>query len=160
MRKRGAILVAVVAGLVGLSVLAYAGWGVYTILSTPLAAGVQGCPSRAMPVRPGSTLKNDAEITVRSDRGGMTTCCWAEYDISASAARDVFAYYAEPQNVPGWNVTESYANTGYLAFKSASVPGLRADVQVTTMKQYFAVGSPLVTYAISVCICDPRSMAQ
>jgi len=91
----------------------------------------------------------------------MTTGCWATYDVPASSTpHDVFSFYAESHNVPGWKVAESYPNTGYLAFRSTTVPGLRADVEVTTMKQYFAFGPSVVTYAISVCMCDPRSMAQ
>lgn len=91
----------------------------------------------------------------------MTTGCWATYDVPASSTpQDIFSFYAEPHNVPSWNLAESYANTGYLAFKSTTVPGLRADVEVTTMKRYFAFGPSVVTYAISVCMCDPRSMAQ
>jgi hypothetical protein len=91
----------------------------------------------------------------------MTTGCWATYRVPASSsAKDVYSFYAEPQNVPGWNLAESYPNTGYLAFRNTTVPGLRADVDITTMKQYFAFGPSLLTYSISVCMCDPRSMAQ
>jgi len=91
----------------------------------------------------------------------MTTGCWATYRVPpSSTAQDIFSFYAEPRNVPRWNLNESYANTGYLAFRSTTVPGLRADVDVTTMKQYLAFGPSEVTYAISVCMCDPRSMAQ
>jgi hypothetical protein len=155
-RTRWIVLLCVGAGLLGLTVLAYG-----AILTNPLAPAIEGCPSQAVPVRLGSTLHNHAEITVGSDRGGMTTGCWATYDVPASSTpQDVFSFYAEPRNVPGWKVAESYPNTGYLAFRSTTVPGLRADVEVTTMKQYFAFGPSVVRYAISVCMCDPRSMAQ
>ena len=161
MRTRWIVLLCAGAGLVGLTVMVYGGLAMYAILTSHLAPAVQGCPSHAVPLRPESRLRNHAEITVGSDRGGMTTGCWATYDVPASStAQDVFNFYAEPQNVPGWNLNESYANTGYLAFRSTTVPGLRADVGVTTMKRYFAFGPSEVTYAISVCMCDPRSMAQ
>ncbi len=161
MRTHWIVLLSVGASLFGLTVLAYGGLATYAILTSPLAPAVQGCPSHAVPVRPGSTLHNHAEITVGSDRGGMTTGCWATYHVPASSTpQDVFSFYAEPHNVPGWKLAESYPNTGYLAFRSTTVPGLRADVEVTTMKQYFAFGPSVVTYAISLCMCDPRSMAQ
>jgi hypothetical protein len=156
MRTRLIALLCGGACLIGLTVVAYG-----AILTNPLAPAVQGCPSHAVPVRPGSMLHNHAEITVKSDRGGMTTGCWATYDVPASTTpQDVFGFYAEPHNVPDWKLAESYANTGYLAFKGRTVPGLRADVEVTKMKRYFVFGPSLFTYAISVCMCDPQSMAQ
>jgi hypothetical protein len=155
------VLLCAGAGLFGLTVMAYGGLVTYAILTTHLAPAVQGCPSHAVPLRPGSKLHDHAEITVGSDRGGMTTGCWATYDVPASStAQDVFNYYARPENVPGWKLAESYSNTGYLAFRSTTVPRLQADVGVTTMKRYLTFGPSEVTYAVSVCLCDPRSMAQ
>jgi len=161
MRTRWIVFLSVGVSLFGLTVMAYGGLVTYAILTSHLAPEVQGCPSHAVPLRPGSRLHDHAQITLGSDRGGMTTGCWATYGVPASSsAEDVYDFYAEPKNVPGWNLDESYLNTGYLAFRSTAVPGLRADVGVTTMKQYFAFGPSEVTYAISVCLCDPRSMAQ
>ena len=155
-------MIVVAACLAALPVIAYGGLVVYAILSSPgLAPAVQGCPSHALPVHPGSRLHDDALITVGSDQGGMTTGCWATYDEpSSTSVQDVFSFYEEPGNVPGWKLTEAYANTGYLAFTSKTVPRLRADVGIADMKRYFAFGSSTVTYSISVCLCDPRTMAQ
>jgi hypothetical protein len=161
-RARWIVIVCVGAGFLCLPIFAYGGFVAYAILTRPdLAAAVQGCPSHALPVHPGSKLGNYAEITVGSDTGGMTTGCWAMYkEPSSSSVEEVFDFYAEPGNVAGWTLDESYANTGYLAFRSTTNPSLRADVEIDVMRQYFAFGRPTVTYAISVCLCDPRSMAQ
>lgn len=155
-------MIVVAACLAALPVMAYGGLVVYAVLSSPgLAPAVQGCPSHVLPVHPGSRLHDHAQITVGTDQGGMTTGCWATYDEPASSSdQEVFDFYLEPRNVPGWKLDEAYANTGYLAFTSTTAPRLRADVGIADMKRYFAFGSMTVTYSISVCLCDPRSMAQ
>lgn len=162
MRTRWIVVIVVAACLAALPVMAYGGLVVYAILASPgVAPAVQGCPSNALEVHPGSRLHDFAQITVGSDQGGMTTGCWATYDEPASSSvQQVFNFYAEPSNVPGWRLGEAYANTGYLAFTSTTVPRLRADVGIAAMKRYFAFGSTTVSYSISVCLCDPRSMAQ
>ena len=155
-------MIVVAACLAALPVMAYGGLIVYAILSSPgVARAVQGCPSHALPVHPGSKLHDHAQITVGADQGGMTTGCWATYNEPAtSSVQEVFDFYVEPRNVPGWKLDEAYANTGYLAFTSTTVTQLRADVGIADMKRFFAFGSTTVTYSISVCLCDPRTMAQ
>jgi hypothetical protein len=142
--------------------MAYGAVVTYAILASPgLPPAIQGCPSRAFPVHPGSRLENHAQITVGSDQGGLTTGCWATYDEPASvSAQVVFSFYTDADNVPGWKLDEAYAETGYAAFSSTTVPGLRVDVGVGKMPRYFLSGPSTVSYAISICLCDPRSMAQ
>jgi hypothetical protein len=161
MRTRWIVAIVVAAGFVALPVMAFLGWAAYTVVTTPLAPAVEGCPSHALPVHPGSRLHNYAQITLGSDQGGMTTGCWAEYEEPAlSSVHEVFSFYAEPRNVPGWMLDEADSNTGYLSFRSTAVPGLRADIGIASLKRYFAYGPESVTYSISVCLCDPREMAQ
>jgi hypothetical protein len=125
-----------------------------------VAPAIQGCPSRAFPVHPGSSIRDFAEITLGSDHG-MTTGCWTTYDEPASTtANDIFRFYTDPANVAGWKLNEAYPSTGYASFSSVSVPHLRADVGIAPLKRYFVVGPTTLTYAISICLCDPRSMAQ
>jgi hypothetical protein len=141
--------------------MAYGGVVTYAIITRPsLAPAVAGCPSHAFPIHTGSTLRNYSEITVGSDHG-PTTGCWAEYDeSSASTEESVFSYYTNGSNTAGWKLDEAYANTGYAAFSSASVPGLHAQVDITTVRAFFVAGPSTVRLDISVCLCDPRSMAQ
>jgi hypothetical protein len=141
--------------------MAYGGLMTYAILTRPnLAPAVAGCPSHAFPIHPGSTLRNYSEITVGSDQG-QTTGCWAEYDEpSASTEQNVFSFYTNGSNTAGWKLDEAYAHTGYAAFSNTSVPGLRAQVDITTMPAFLIAGPSTLRLAISVCLCDPRSMAQ
>ena len=141
--------------------MAYGGVVAYVILTSPsVAPAVAGCPSHAFPIRPGSALRNYSEITVESDQG-ITTGCWAEYDEpSVSTEQNAFNFYTNRTNTVGWKLDEAYNSTGYAAFSNTSVPGLRAQVDITTMRAFLIAGPSRVRLAISVCMCDPRSMAQ
>jgi hypothetical protein len=141
--------------------MAYGGLVTYAIVTRPsLAPAADGCPSHAFPIRPGSTLQNYSEITVGSDQG-QTTGCWAEYDEpSASTEQKVFTFYTDGTNTAGWRLDDAYANTGYALFTSTSVPALRAQVGITTVRAFLIAGPSTVRLAISVCLCDPGSMAQ
>ena len=119
-------------------------------------AGVGGCPSRAFPVRPGSQLNQYSEITV-----GTTTGCWATYDQPHLASEDeVFRYYLDSTNTSGWTRQETYSNTHFAAFSSTRDPQIQANVGITTVRTFFVAGPATVRLDISVCRCDPQSMAQ
>ncbi len=134
---------------------------IHAIVTRPdLAAAVEGCPSQAFPIYPGGTLKEDSEITVGSDHG-ETTGCWATYDLPHPATEvEVFSYYTDPSNTSKWKLDEAYANTGYAAFSSTTIPRLRAQVDISTIRTFLIAGPPNLRIDVSVCLCDPRSMAQ
>jgi len=140
---------------------AYGGLITYAILTSPsLAVAVEGCPSHAFPVYPGGRLREDSEITVGSDRG-ETTGCWATYDVSdPTTGQGVCRYYTDPSNTSGWQLNEAYANTGFAAFSSTTIPGLRAQVGISMVRTLLIAGPPNLRFDVSVCLCDPQSMAQ
>lgn len=160
LRTRTIVFICLAASLVLVPLMAYGGIVTYVILTSPsLAPAVAGCPSRAFPIHPGSTLRNYSEITVESDQG-ITTGCWAEYDQpSASTEQNVFSFYTDGSNTAGWKLDEAHAHSGFAAFSNTSVPGLRAQVDITTVRAFLIAGPSTVRLAISVCLCDPRSMA-
>jgi hypothetical protein len=133
----------------------------YSILtSPPLAAAVEGCPSDAFPIYPGGRLKENSEITVGSDHG-ETTGCWATYDLpDATTGQDVFSYYTDPSHTSGWKLNEAYANTGFAAFSSNTIPRLRAQVGISMVRTLLIAGPSKLRFDVSVCLCDPQSMAQ
>lgn len=91
----------------------------------------------------------------------MTTGCWATYDEPVHRTiQEVFAFYTDPRNVPGWKMDEVYSNTGYAAFTNLRYPSLKADVGIGSISTFLVAGPQTVTYAVSVCLCDPRTMAQ
>jgi len=155
-------VVCIAAGLLAAPVVAYEGLFAFALVASPAVAGeVQGCPSRAFPIQPGSTLHDYAEITVGADSSGMTTGCWATYyEPGGRTTDEVFAFYTDPRNVPGWRLDEAYSNTGFAAFTSLRYPSLEADVEIGALKQFLVAGPTALSYSVSVCLCDPRTMAQ
>jgi hypothetical protein len=161
LRTRTIVFVCLAASLLLLPFEAYGSLMTWAILTRPgLAAAVEGCPSQAFPIYPGGTLKENSEITVGSDHG-ETTGCWASYGLpEPTTDLDVFRYYTDPSNTTGWHLDEAYANTGNAAFSSTTIPRLRALVGITTIKTFLIAGPPNLRFDVSVCLCDPQSMAQ
>ena len=116
-----------------------------------------GCPSTLFPVEPGSRLHQYAVITAWPSASG----CWQTYDQPSSAtAAEVFAYYEDPSHTDGWTVQEEYAQTQYAAFINARDSTIHVDVEVSTLRTLLVAGAPYVRLDISICRCDPRTMAQ
>jgi len=119
-------------------------------------ASIGGCPSNAFPIRPGSEIHEFSDITV-----GTTTGCWATYDQPSSTSEaDVFAYYLDPSNTAGWTRQEAYSNTGFAAFTNNNDPQIQANIGISTFRTFLVAGPATVRLAVSICRCDPRSMAQ
>ena len=157
MRNRRRVwLTAAIAAAAVLSTAEIVGIVALNIVTSQSVATVGGCPSTAFPIRPGSELHQSSEITV-----GTATGCWATYDQSSSASEEeVFSYYLDPSNMPGWTLHEAYPNTRFAAFSNNKDPQIRADVGISTFRTLFVAGPSTVSLAISVCRCDPESMAQ
>lgn len=119
-------------------------------------ASIGGCPSNAFPIRPGSQIHEFSEITV-----GTTTGCWATYDQPSSTSEaDVFAYYVDPSNTAGWMIREAYSNTGFAAFTNSGDSQIQANIGISTLRAFLVTGPAILRLDISICRCDPRSMAQ
>ncbi len=115
-----------------------------------------GCPTTAFPVRPGSQLNQYSEITV-----GTTTGCWATYEQPSSVSEDeAFAYYMDASNTPGWTRREAYSDTHFAAFTNSRDSQIQANVAISTLRTFLVAGPVTVRLAISICRCDPQSMAQ
>jgi hypothetical protein len=119
-------------------------------------ASIGGCPSNAFPIRPGSQIHEFSDITV-----GTTTGCWATYDQPNSTSEDrVFEYYLDPSNTTGWTRQEAYRNTHFAAFSNSSDPQIEANIGISTVRAFLVAGPTTVRLDISICRCDPQSMAQ
>ena len=119
-------------------------------------AAVGGCPSTAFPVRPGSHLDQYSEITV-----GTTTGCWATFEQPSSVSEDeAFGYYMNASNTPGWTRHEAYSDTHFAAFTNSRDSQIQANVAISTLRTFLVAGPVTVRLAISICRCDPQSMAQ
>jgi hypothetical protein len=154
MSYRRRIVIAAAASL--LWIAAITGIAALNVASSRSVATVGGCPSNAFPIRPGSALDQYSAITV-----GGTTGCWTTYHEPKSASeQEVFGYYMDPSNTRGWTVLEAYDSTHFAAFRNSNDPQIQAEVDVTTFQTFFVAGPSTVTLAISVCRCDPRTMAQ
>ena len=151
-----------IAALIAIPIGGYCGLVGYAIAtSPPLDAAISGCPSHAFPLPPGSSAQESSLITVGSDRGGMTTGCWATFAAPASTSEwNVYQFYTQQINTPGWTLGETYADTRYAAFSSITNPKLRAQIGVWTRKAFGFSGPSTVTLDVSVCTCDPGTMAQ
>jgi hypothetical protein len=126
------------------------------IATSRSVATLGGCPSNAFPIRPGSHLHQYSDITV-----GTTTGCWATYDQPGSASEDgVFEYYVDPSNTDGWTLQEAYSNTGFAAFRNSRDPQIQANIGISTVRTFLVAGPAAVRLDISICRCDPQSMAQ
>jgi hypothetical protein len=150
-----------IAALIAIPIGAYCGLAGYVIATSPgLDSAINGCPSRSFPVPPASRVQESSLITVGSDHG-PTTGCWATFaEPDSSTEWAVYQYYAQPANTPGWKLGETYANTRYAAFSNVTDPKLRAEIGVWTRKAFGFAGPSTVTLDISVCMCDPATMAQ
>ena len=147
------VVIAAVASLLALPVVAYVGAAVLLTVAHPfqLAPAVQGCPSNAFPIYPGSRPIQTSDITV-----GGTTGCWSVFDPGGQAtASDVYGFYADSSNTQGWKLTTTYSNTGFMAFTNVANPKLQAVVEVGSSNPI-----PVRRFNISVCLCDPRTMEQ
>jgi hypothetical protein len=133
-----------------------AGIATLSIASSRSVATVGGCPTKVFPIRPGSELDQYAEITV-----GAATGCWATYDQPGSTSEEeVFRFYVDPSNTPGWTLQEAYDNTRYAAFRNSKDPEVQAEINVWSFRAFFVAGPSTTRLDISVCRCDPRTMAQ
>jgi hypothetical protein len=154
--RQKALLAAGLSAAVLLSSATIAGVVFINMAINRSVASVGGCPSNLFPIRPGSRLHDHSEITI-----GTTTGCWSTYDERNPVSEtDVFRYYVEPSHTPGWTLQESYENTRYAAFRNNKDPDVQADVSVWTFRTFFLVGPSTTRLDISICRCDPRSMAQ
>lgn len=148
------VVVLVAAGaLLALPVLAYVGAFLFLTLAQPfhLAPAVQGCPSHAFPIYPGSRPIQTSDITVDG-----TTGCWSVFDPGGQAtASDVYGYYVDSSNTQGWKLNTTYSNTGFIAFTNVANPKLQAVVEVGSSDP-----TSVRRFNISVCLCDPRTMEQ
>lgn len=133
-----------------------AGIATLSIASSRSVAAVGGCPTKVFPIRPGSELDQYSEITV-----GATTGCWATYDQpSSTSEEEVFRYYIDPSNTPGWTLQEAYDNTRYAAFRNSKDPEVQAEINVWSFRAFFVAWPSTTRLDIGVCRCDPRTMAQ
>lgn len=158
MVKRIAYLIA---GLIAIPIGAYCGLTGYAIATSPgLDPAINGCPSRAFPVPPGSQVQESSWITLGSDSGPTTGCAATFAEPDSSTEWGVYEYYVQPANTPGWKLGETYANARYAAFSNVTNPKLRAQIGVWTRKAFGFTGPSTVTLDVSVCMCDPATMAQ
>ena len=154
MRRRAKAAIAVIASLVWLATIA--GMVALNSASDASVATLGGCPSKALHLPPGSKLHQFSVISV-----GTTAGCWASYDQPESASEnDVFNYFLDPTHMPGWDLQEAYASTHYAAFRNDLDSQVQADVEVTTLRAFFVAGPSAIRLDVSVCRCDPRTMAQ
>ena len=151
------VLIAAAAGAgLLLSGLTAAGIVVLGVIADRQVAAIGGCPSNLFPIAPGSRQREYSEITVNA-----TTGCWETYDEPSTATpAEVFGYYQEPSHTAGWTLNEEYADTGYAAFTNTLDPTIRVDVGVSALPALLIAGPRRVQLAISICRCDPRTMAQ
>jgi hypothetical protein len=125
----------------------------YLVLFTdpqPIAS-IGGCPSRAVPLPPGSSLDEEAGLV--TNWPPQTVGCWATYSEDRGPA-DVFAYYTDGGHTPGWTLVYAYPGTGEVRIASIERPNLRANVSVSD-KSHALIGHFKTRLDISVCFCDP-----
>jgi hypothetical protein len=150
-----------IAALIAIPIGGYCGLVGYAIAtSPPLDPVISGCPSHAFPLPPGSKAQESSWITT-GPVGGRTTGCWATFaEPDTSSEWKVYQFYTQQINTPGWTLGETYADTRYAALRSITNPELRAQIGVWTRKAFGFSGPSTVTLDVSVCMCDPGTMAQ
>lgn len=150
-----------IAALIAIPVGGYCGLAGYAIAtSPPLDPVIGGCPSHAFPLPPGSKAQESSWITT-GPVDGRTTGCWATFaEPDSSSEWKAYQFYTQQINTPGWRLGETYSDTRYAAFSSITNPKLRAQIGVWTRKAFGFSGPSTVTLDVSVCMCDPGTMAQ
>ena len=151
-----------IAAVIAIPIGGYLGVVGYAVATSPgLDPAIHACPSQAFPLPPGSKDQGSSLISVGSDTGGMTTGCGARFaEPDSSTEWTVYQFYMQQVNTPGWTLGETYADTRYAAFSSITHPKLRAQIGVWTRKALGFAGPATVTLDVSVCMCDPGTMAQ
>lgn len=116
-------------------------------LHPPSAIGP--CPSTALVIAPGSRQVETSQISVGGDTG-----CWAKYDTARSSA-EVFSFYTDVANIPGWAVSNTIPSVGEVDLTSTELPGLKGLMQVGERSS-----RNNAQFNLSVCFCDPHEFAQ
>ena len=138
-------------GLLMVAVLVLASIFVVRLYELHPPASIGECPSKVLPVAPGSKLADSSQITV-----GGNTGCWAKYSTDWSP-HDVVNYYTASVNTPSWTVKNLIDSVGELDLASTTRPGLQGLVQVGSNSTRV---SGRTEFNLSVCFCDPHEFAQ
>lgn len=107
------------------------------------------CPSTALVIAPGSRQVETSQISVGGDAG-----CWAKFDTARSSG-EVFDFYTDVANIPGWVVSNTIPSVGEVDLASQEHPGLKGLMLVGGRSSR---GN--AQFTLSVCLCDPHEFAQ
>jgi hypothetical protein len=84
-----------------------------------------------------------------------TIGCWTTYSEDGSTG-DVFRYYADPINTPGWTLKSAYPETGAAEFINVTNPKLQVLVSVSGPEGALFWRPGKTRLDITICFCDPQ----
>jgi hypothetical protein len=112
-----------------------------------------GCPSNAFPLTPSSTLNESAGLG--TGWPPRTVGCWTTYSEDGSTG-DVFRYYTDAGNTPGWTLKDAYPESGTAEFINTTNPKLRVLVGVSGKESALFWRPGKTRLDVTICFCDPQ----